>query len=145
MFQINTPSPSNNTFRASHGMNTSWEQVRREVRAYRSFAQPSNVTNIKDFCFDEKNNRAYFLATDPSRMKTSTLFVVDLPQYKSNDQPAETETTREPQNVQNGTANTDCNYQFSISNEFQVKGRKFLIFEYCGLVQHIIEVENARK
>ena len=110
-------------------MNTTWEQVRREVRAYRSSAQPSNVINIKDFCFDEKNNRAYFLATDPSRMKTSTLFVVDLLQYKSMDQLVETGRTGEPQNAQNGMSNTDCNYPISFSNEFQVKGGNFKFFE----------------
>ncbi|PKC13325.1 hypothetical protein RhiirA5_372331 [Rhizophagus irregularis] len=103
-------------------MNTTWEQVRREVREYRSSAQPSNVINIKDFCFDERNNRAYFLATDPSRMKTSTLFVVDLPQYDSRDQLIETGITGDTQGSQNGTANPDCNYPFSFSiNEFQVK------------------------
>lgn len=126
MFQINTLSPGNNTFRTNHTMNTTWEQVRREVREYRSSAQPSNVINIKDFCFDERNNRAYFLATDPSRMKTSTLFVVDLPQYDSRDQLIETGITGDTQSSQNGTANPDCNYPFSFSNnEFQVKGRFF--------------------
>ncbi|RIA87685.1 hypothetical protein C1645_776774 [Glomus cerebriforme] len=118
--QINTPSPSNNTFKTNRAMNTTWEQVRREVRDYRSSAQPSNVINIKDFCFDERNNRAYFLATDPSRMKTSTLFVVDLPQYKNRDQPLETGISRLLQGAQNGTANAECNYPFTFSdNEFQ--------------------------
>src|ERR1044072_8618882 len=93
---------TNNTTGSNRAMNTTWEQVRREVRAYRSCTQPSSIANIKDFCFDEKNNRAYFLATDPSRMKTSTLFVVDLPQYEDKGQSVETEVTRESQGAQNG-------------------------------------------
>jgi len=112
-------------------MNTTWEQVRREVRAYRSSAQPSNIVNIKDFCFDERNNRAYFLATDPSRMKTSSLFVVDLPQYENREQLVETGA------AQNGIVNTGCNdYPFRFSNnEFQVKGKKFLIiFNFFSLL-----------
>ncbi|CAJ0767665.1 2058_t:CDS:2 [Entrophospora sp. SA101] len=66
-------------------INSTWEQIRREVRNYRSSIQPSNVVNIKDFCFDEESNRAYFLATDSSWMKTSTLFVVDLPSLKEHE------------------------------------------------------------
>ncbi|CAG8493824.1 6884_t:CDS:1 [Ambispora leptoticha] len=57
---------------------STWEQVRKEVRAYRSSAQPTNLFCIKDFCFDQKNNRVYFLATDSSRVKTSTLYLVNL-------------------------------------------------------------------
>ncbi|CAG8718415.1 4151_t:CDS:1, partial [Acaulospora morrowiae] len=58
------------------------EQIRREVKAYRNSAQPFS---INDFCFDERNNRAYFLATDPSWMKTSTLYYVDLDKIEGND------------------------------------------------------------
>ncbi|CAG8535283.1 1346_t:CDS:2, partial [Diversispora eburnea] len=64
-------------------MNSTWEQVRREVRAYRNSLQTTNFHNIKDFCFDDKNNRAYFLAIDPSRKKTATLFYVNLPPVKN--------------------------------------------------------------
>ncbi|CAJ0632324.1 7760_t:CDS:10 [Entrophospora sp. SA101] len=87
-------------------INSTWEQIRREVRNYRSSIQPSNVVNIKDFCFDEESNRAYFLATDSSWMKTSTLFVVDLPSLKEH----------------------EFHNQFSFSfsnNEFQVKDFPF--------------------
>ncbi|CAG8547105.1 8887_t:CDS:10 [Funneliformis caledonium] len=116
MFQsTNIPSP---TSRSNRVMNTTWDQVRKEVRAYRSYAQPSNLTNIKDFCFDERNNRAYFLATDPSRMKTSTLFVADLPHYNS-------EQINEV--ALNGTVNSNCNdHPFTFhNNEFQVKEFSF--------------------
>src|SRR6185312_13723183 len=62
-----------------------WEQVRRDIRAYRNSAQPSNVINIKEFCFDDTNNCVYFLATDPARFKSSTLFVVELPKVERSD------------------------------------------------------------
>ncbi|CAG8609132.1 5158_t:CDS:10 [Paraglomus occultum] len=81
-----SPHPTDgNSARGPRPTLIAWEQVRRDIRAYRNFIQPSNIVNIKEFCFDDTNNCVYFLATDPARFKSSTLFVVDLPKVKRSD------------------------------------------------------------
>lgn len=109
---------------------TTWEQVRREVRTYRSSLQPVNFPSIKDFCFDDRNNRSYFLAIDPSRMKTSTLFYVDLPPVKNREPKSETESEEVEEKIGsllNGSADStdsECHdFPFRFNNsEFYVKG-----------------------
>ncbi|CAG8550912.1 25527_t:CDS:2, partial [Racocetra persica] len=102
-------------------MNCSWEQIRREIRAYRSSVNPSNIANIKDFCFDERNNRAYFLATDPSRMKASTLFMVDLPPLKC-----------KKEKVELSNKFRDSTFSFT-NNKFYAKE---FSFTFCSSISH---------
>ncbi|CAG8588763.1 9933_t:CDS:2, partial [Cetraspora pellucida] len=105
-------------------MNCSWEQIRREIRAYRSSVNPSNIANIKDFCFDERNNRAYFLATDPSRMKTSTLFMVDLPPLKCKKEKTELANKFRDQ--------SESTFSFT-NNQFYAKE---FSFTFCSSISH---------
>ncbi|CAG8434850.1 12884_t:CDS:10 [Ambispora gerdemannii] len=109
---------------------STWEQVRKEVRAYRSSAQPTNLFCIKDFCFDQKNNRVYFLATDSSRVKTSTLYMTGKPQPLSPlQQPLDTEIRCSNAILQLSedtnqviAASSSLSYKLSFgSNEYQVK------------------------
>ncbi|KAF9207856.1 dipeptidylpeptidase [Podila verticillata] len=57
----------------------SWDQIRNEVRSFRASVQPT-VTTIRDFVFDSRHDRIYFLANDLSKSsKAPMLFRVDLP------------------------------------------------------------------
>ncbi|KAF9422534.1 dipeptidylpeptidase [Podila epigama] len=61
----------------------SWDQIRNEVRSFRASVQPT-VTSIRDFVFDARRDRIYFLANDLSKSsKAPMLFRVDLPQSYS--------------------------------------------------------------
>lgn len=111
-------------------MNCSWEQIRREIRAYRSSVNPSNVASLKDFCFDERNNRAYFLATDPSRVKTSTLYMVDLPplKYKKEKTESTNKVRDQSESTFNFTNNESCAKEFS--------------FTFCPLTPHDTSIRS---
>ncbi|CAG8717605.1 15501_t:CDS:10, partial [Gigaspora margarita] len=111
-------------------MNCSWEQIRREIRAYRSSVNPSNVASLKDFCFDERNNRAYFLATDPSRVKTSTLYMVDLPplKYKKEKTESTNKVRDQSESTFNFTNNESCAKEFS--------------FTFCPMTPHDTSIRS---
>ncbi|KAG0253667.1 dipeptidylpeptidase [Actinomortierella ambigua] len=58
---------------------STWDQIRSEVRSFRASIQPT-VTTIRDFTFDSKRDRIYFLASDLAKSpKSPMLFYVDLP------------------------------------------------------------------
>ncbi|KAF9313836.1 dipeptidylpeptidase [Podila horticola] len=63
----------------------SWDQIRNEVRSFRASVQPT-VTTIRDFVFDSRHDRVYFLANDLTKSsKAPMLFRVDLPKPYSED------------------------------------------------------------
>lgn len=63
----------------------SWDQIRNEVRSFRASVQPT-VTTIRDFVFDSRHDRIYFLANDLTKSsKAPMLFRVDLPKPYSED------------------------------------------------------------
>ncbi|KAF9973304.1 dipeptidylpeptidase [Actinomortierella ambigua] len=58
---------------------STWDQIRSEVRSFRASIQPT-VTTIRDFTFDSRRDRIYFLASDLAKSsKSPMLFYVDLP------------------------------------------------------------------
>ncbi|KAG0229424.1 dipeptidylpeptidase [Actinomortierella wolfii] len=69
---------------------SSWDQIRSEVRSFRASVQPT-VTTIRDFTFDSKRDRIYFLASDLAKSpKSPMLFYVDLPhEFTQSDNEAE--------------------------------------------------------